>query len=326
MDRGGSESVTDASRLDDRKQLAGRCGATIYRTAGEATAWERRNQSEDVVAPAARRARRAATVQALGSWGWLPLVPQWADALAEHRDRRARMARGRIRRYAAANRLTRLCTLTFRTPCLDRRRAMREAARCMKRLREKGFDGAYVLVPEWHPGVEVERDGQVVVESHGWHVHVAVNRFVVLDCERCVTPDRRKQLAQRGRRIGRSGSPCLCCAWGRGFVDARAFRARQGARGRGPGAREAARRCAGYVAKYVAKGLDGDGVEAVPWGAHAYEVGQGHGPERVVVAGFPSLECALGGAVELLGQPSYVWDSRTVESWTAPPAMWASWP
>jgi hypothetical protein len=80
-----------------------------------------------------------------------------------------RRARAKIRRYAAANRLNRLGTLTYRGEgCHDPRRLRSDLAGFFRELRT-GLDAGrfpYVWVPQWHPG------------GHGLHAHFAVGRFV----------------------------------------------------------------------------------------------------------------------------------------------------
>jgi hypothetical protein len=85
------------------------------------------------------------------------------------REEAARRARGKIRRYGAANRLNRLGTLTYRGEgCHDPLRLRGDLAGFFRELRS-GLDGErfpYVWVPQWHPG------------GHGLHAHFAVGRFV----------------------------------------------------------------------------------------------------------------------------------------------------
>jgi hypothetical protein len=81
----------------------------------------------------------------------------------------ARRARGKIRRYAAANRLNRLGTLTYRGEgCHDPVALRAHLAGFFRELREELAAGrfAYLWVPQWHPG------------GHGLHAHFAVGRFV----------------------------------------------------------------------------------------------------------------------------------------------------
>lgn len=79
-----------------------------------------------------------------------------------------RRARGKLRRYCAANGLNRLGTLTYRGEgCHDPDRLRHDVAQFFRRLRDRaGRDLAYAWVPEWHPG------------GHGLHVHFVVGRYV----------------------------------------------------------------------------------------------------------------------------------------------------
>jgi hypothetical protein len=80
-----------------------------------------------------------------------------------------RRARAKIRRYAAANRLNRLGTLTYAGEgCHDPARLRADLAVFFRELRA-GLDAGrfpYVWVPQWHPG------------GHGLHAHFAVGRFI----------------------------------------------------------------------------------------------------------------------------------------------------
>ena len=81
----------------------------------------------------------------------------------------ARRARGKVRRYCAANRLNRFGTLTYAGDgCHDPVELRGHVAGFFRQLR--GSLGAvsmpYVWAAEWHPG------------GHGLHVHFAVGRYV----------------------------------------------------------------------------------------------------------------------------------------------------
>jgi hypothetical protein len=81
----------------------------------------------------------------------------------------ARRARAKIRRYAAANRLNRLGTLTYcGEGCHEPARLRGDLALFFRELRAGLDAGAfpYLWVPQWHPG------------GHGLHAHFAVGRFV----------------------------------------------------------------------------------------------------------------------------------------------------
>jgi excisionase family DNA binding protein len=92
--------------------------------------------------------------------------PPNAVRAAEEAGRRAR---AKIRRYAAANRLNRLGTLTYRGEgCHDPARLRGDLGGFFRGLRAGLGAGrfAYVWVPQWHPG------------GHGLHAHFAVGRFM----------------------------------------------------------------------------------------------------------------------------------------------------
>ena len=125
----------------------------------------------------------------------------------------ARRARGRLRRYCAANRLNRLGTLTYAGEgCFDPLELREHLSEFFRDLRT-GLGGEalpYVWVPEWH-------------KSHGLHAHFAVGRYV-------------------NYRLIRE-------LWGRGFVHIKLL----GDLPVGSGKLSEARAAAGYLAKYVGK-------------------------------------------------------------------------
>lgn len=140
-----------------------------------------------------------------GGLGW------YFESIEEKNDSRAR---GKIRRYCAANRLNRLGTLTYRAEgCHDPLVVRDHLAEFFRGLRRSlgGRRLAYLWTDEWHPG------------GHGLHAHFAVGRFV-------------------GRRV-------LEANWGHGFVHIKLI----GDLPTGSGALEEARRAAFYLGKYVAK-------------------------------------------------------------------------
>jgi hypothetical protein len=193
-----------------------------------------------------------------------------------------RRARGKLRRYCAANVLNRHATLTYGPPGrFDPAGLRADVAVFFRGLRDQlGGPLPYVWVPEWHPG------------GHGYHVHVALGRYV-----------------PRGV-IGR--------AWPHGHFWIKLI----GNLPTTAGALGEARVVAGYLAKYVSKSLDD---ERRPLGRHRYEVGQGFQPEKVLVYG-SSAEDVIARASRLMGcPPSYVWLSPK-EGWHGPPACWAQWP
>lgn len=126
----------------------------------------------------------------------------------------ARRAKGRLRRYCAANRLNRLGTLTYAgAGCHDPREVRRDVGVFFRNLRRSlgGVAFPYAWVPEWHK------------TDHGLHLHFAVGRYV-----------------KRG---------VIAEAWGRGFVHIKLL----GDLGVGFGALEESRKAAGYLSKYVTK-------------------------------------------------------------------------
>ena len=129
----------------------------------------------------------------------------------------ARRARAKIRRYAAANRLNRLGTLTYRGEgCHDPLVLRGHLAGFFRELRDELGQGTfpYLWVPQWHPG------------GHGLHAHFAVGRFVPR------------------RLIDRS--------WGHGFVHIKLLDGLPV----GSGSLAEARLAARYLARYVGRDLE----------------------------------------------------------------------
>ncbi|MBW8780376.1 MAG: hypothetical protein JF603_00630 [Acidobacteria bacterium] len=133
----------------------------------------------------------------------------------------ARRARGKVRRYCAANRLNRLGTLTYRGEgCHDPRVLRADVAAFFRSLRALLDSGPfpYLWTAEWHK------------TGHGLHVHFAVGRYI------------QRSLIEQ--------------AWDRGFVHIKLL----GDLPVGSGPVEEARRAAGYLSKYVGKAFDNDRV------------------------------------------------------------------
>jgi hypothetical protein len=128
----------------------------------------------------------------------------------------ARRARTKVRRYAAANRLDRLVTLTYRGAGQHNERPLRHDLGVFIRALRTALAGRsipYVWVPEWHK------------TDHGLHAHVALGRYV------------RRSLIED--------------AWGHGFVHIKRL-----ARDEAAGTLASSRRAAGYLSKYIAKTFD----------------------------------------------------------------------
>ena len=136
-----------------------------------------------------------------------------------------RRARGKLRRYCAANRLNRLGTLTYAgRGCHDPKRLRQDVARFFRRLRERtGRDLPYAWVPEWHPG------------GHGLHVHFVVGRYFV--------------------HYG-----AIREAWGHGFIDIRHLSDLPV----GSGVRGEARLAARYLSEVPRQGLRASGWLRAP--------------------------------------------------------------
>jgi hypothetical protein len=140
--------------------------------------------------------------------------PPNVERAAEEAGRRAR---AKIRRYAAANRLNRLGTLTYRGAGCHEPRLLREHLASFFRELRVGLGAGrrpYLWVPQWHPG------------GHGLHAHFAVGRYVP------------RGLIER--------------AWGRGFVHIKLLDGLPV----GSGGLAEARLAARYLARYVGRELE----------------------------------------------------------------------
>jgi hypothetical protein len=127
----------------------------------------------------------------------------------------ARRARGKVRRYSAANRLNRLGTLTYAgAGCHEPAQLREDLALFFRRLRGSVGDRfPYLWVPEWHPG------------GHGLHAHFAVGRWIA--------------------------HGAIKSAWGRGHVHIKLL----GDLPVGSGSLGEARLAARYLSKYLGKDL-----------------------------------------------------------------------
>jgi hypothetical protein len=137
--------------------------------------------------------------------------------VARAAEEAGRRARGKLRRYAAANRLNRLGTLTYRGEgCHDPVRLRGDLSGFFRGLRDGLESGRfpYVWVPQWHPG------------GHGLHAHFAVGRFVP------------RKLIER--------------SWGNGFVHIKLLDGLPV----GSGALGEARLAARYLARYVGREVE----------------------------------------------------------------------
>jgi hypothetical protein len=198
-----------------------------------------------------------------------------------------RRAKGRVRRYCAANRLNRLGTLTYAgAGCHDPRQVRADVGAFFRSLRRTlgGEPFPYLWVPEWHK------------TDHGLHVHFAVGQYVP-----------RGDIKQ---------------AWGRGHVHIKLL----GDLPVGAGALGEARKAAGYLSKYVAKSFtdDADGVKR-PKGLHRFDAAEDFAP-TVTRLTATTADGVLARACEVMGAaPALRWNSADAEDWRGAPAIWAQW-
>ena len=194
----------------------------------------------------------------------------------------ARRARAVIRRYCTHNRLSRLVTLTWRGEgCHDYDEMVRAVHAFVEAL-------AYRLqrpIPYlWVP--ELHKTG------HGYHVHVAIGQYIAKDV--------------------------LAECWAHGFVDVRLLRGPSGQHLKGE---KAARRAAGYLAKYIGKSTEG----TVPKGRHRYDRARRDEYNPPVIECLaPTMEAAREWMRDVLGcQPDQVWSSNDLPDgeWCGPPVV-----
>lgn len=193
----------------------------------------------------------------------------------------ARRARTSIRRYCAANRLNRFGTLTYAgSGCHDPLALRRDVARFFRQLRR-------CLAVRAMPYLWTSEWHKT---DHGLHVHFAVGQFV------------RRSLIEE--------------AWPHGFVHIKLL----GNLPYSATSLEQARVAARYLAKYVAKSLDGQAPRL-----HRYEVAQGFAPRRETVRGVTADE-GHAWATDTMGRkPDYVTQWREWREYHGPPMVLMSW-
>ncbi len=197
----------------------------------------------------------------------------------------ARRARGKVRRYCAANRLNRFGTLTYAGAGVhDPLQARADAAVFFRSLRA-GLGGRplpYLWVPEWHK------------TGHGLHLHFAVGQYV-----------------PRG---------LVDASWGHGFVHIK----RISDLPVGSTSLHEARKAAGYLSKYVSKSFDADeGSRAGR--LHRYDVAEGFQPAVMRLEGRWSGQVRDKASAVMGSQPARSWSSDQAEGWQGPPAVWFAW-
>jgi hypothetical protein len=216
-------------------------------------------------------------------------APRVVDEQASRRSACNR-AKVRVRRFCTANRLDRMITLTYTDPEFDSLVVARDVKLFVRRLRSRL--GLSVGEPFQYLWVRELHPG-----GHGYHVHMLVSRFVHHEhVRRC---------------------------WPKGqIVDVRKVRV---PKGRG-GGREASRRAAAYVQKYVVKSFNDQPV--VPKGHHRYDCSRGCQPARAVRSVHSSLRRAwLACAAVMEGEfPSIVFSSyRYGPDYPGPPLWLGFW-
>lgn len=195
------------------------------------------------------------------------------------RERASRRARTKLRRYAVANRLRYLWVLTFAPEGPDGVQE-RDLARAKRRVSEwvkRGLRGVLGYQGAYVIGFEHHKSG-------AWHVNVLLGDYLEHDA--------------------------VHASWRRGFVWVSKFEGRLG-----ESQRDAARRAAAYVAKYVAKEFE----DSSP-GTHRYEVAQGFQLREVRVYALS----ATGLLVECGREVVYRYDAPAAESGRGPPIVWAA--
>jgi hypothetical protein len=186
-----------------------------------------------------------------------------------------------VRRYCAHNGLSRLWTLTYAGRGCHDPAQLRTDLGGFFRCLRAAL-GADPLPYVWVPEWH---------KTHGLHAHFALGRYV------------RKGL--------------VVSTWDRGFVNAKLLSDLPV----GSGVREAARKAAGYLSKYVSKTFDAPHL----FGRHRYDVAQGFQPPVQRLTGATAEE-VLDQASEVMGaQPVQLWSSAEAEDWDRPPAVWFAW-
>jgi hypothetical protein len=196
---------------------------------------------------------------------------------------KAKRAATTLRRYAKANRIGLLWTLTYAGDgCHDLSEAGRHIRRFQQQITEVLWPQygrfPYLIVAEWHPG------------GHGIHWHVGVPRFISYQHINAIWPH------------GNTGSPRLSNE---------------------RGSRPTVKDCARYLAKYVAKTYADQPVVQPGQHRYRRAQGFDHPPVRAAAVsrvGPEAFQQAMQTAIALVGRsPERVWSSDTVPDWTGPP-------
>jgi hypothetical protein len=204
---------------------------------------------------------------------------------ARARAEAARRARGKVRRYCAANRLNRFGTLTYAGSGVhDPAQARQDVAVFFRSLRSAlgGRPLPYVWVPEWHK------------TDHGLHLHFALGRYVHYGLIRST--------------------------WSHGHIHVK----RLSDVPVGATSLHEARKAAGYLSKYVSKSFDADGPSRERR-LHRYDVAQGFQPPVMRFRGRWSGQVLGSAVEVMGAAPTQSWSSDDSEGWQGPPAVWFAW-
>jgi hypothetical protein len=255
---GGSDAVARLGRWDQAAWVL-----NVYPTAGEASG---------CFVPVGGR-RRGGGVRGLAA------DPERAVFEA------GRRARGVVRRYAAANGLTRFGTLTYRgAGCFDQVALRMDLARFFRAVRaELGGSIPYLWVPEWH-------------KTHGLHAHFALDRFA-----------RQSMLAD---------------VWGHGHVSIKRLSGARPRDGSLQAARIASGYLAKYVTKTFQD--DAEDKRRL-FGLHRYERAQGFNPPVTRLRGSSMSDVLGQACHLMGRGWEREWFSNAVDGWQGPPAYWLQW-
>jgi hypothetical protein len=203
---------------------------------------------------------------------------------AENDQRAVRRARGMIRRMCREFELCRMWTLTYAEACHDRARLVADLEGFAREFKERFPGVVWLAVPELHPGTEE-------TPSHGWHVHLAVSKWIPFRLVNECWPHGHTETPK-----GSDGKPLA------GKIDATVT--------------------AQYLCKYVAKSL-GEGREYL--GQHRYFRPKGVEVtvEDIRPGGIYGVEEARRVAIAYFGglKPTYEFESDELESWSGPPVV-----
>lgn len=209
---------------------------------------------------------------------------EWREECrARSEEANARRAASKLRRYCRHNRLDHLVTLTYAGDgCREWSDVVTHWRRFMQAWNKHKGQQEMAAVIEPHPG------------GHGFHIHIGMH--------------------------GKVDIPALRKCWRRGYgrgIDVTWLGKKNATRGGAP-----PKRCAQYLAKYVAKGLMAEecaaaGLTPRKPGQHRYFIAEGSSPERLRFYAYSRQEC-FDLLRSYMGAPAFVWCSDALPQWNAP--------